>query len=446
MIVIDVISDPPLDLENKDKEKHDQWKELNISNISYAPVLPRNTIIARRVGEKSPPMFVFPFFPSHLSLPCKPGECVWTMFEKPDMAADSDMAFWFGRVMEPHISDDVNHSHPGRSYEISLYPGSKDVAEATDDEDVWHELRNYPVKKNEEGRYSPGIGGILGGESEDIFERLISNSDASRLISYDVVPRFRKRPGDVVLEGTNNSLIVLGTDRVGAIEKKGVEFDDYAGSIDLVAGRGQTQETFGKVASTTSIQDADGKKKGSEIKKELNKSIKDLQTKEGDPDFTNDRSRILISQKTWVDRNFNLSDFNKNPKKKVTDSHDGDAAIVVKSDKIRLIARSDIEIIVTGFQNEVAPSGDRKKVENNTTDNWASIIINSGGEIIIKPSSKGVIKLGGEDASKAILCTESISSAGGKVTATPISTTMGGQVGVAGSAGLGVWASKILVK
>jgi hypothetical protein len=448
MIVLDVISDPNTDLQKS--EKLDRWiDEFKVRNIGYAPVLPRNTIIAKRVGEVSPPMFVFPFFPSHLSLPCKPGECVWVMFEKPSEAANSDIAFWMCRVAEPHLSDDVNHSHPGRSFEISLYPDAKDVAAASKDsksstsDDVWHELRNSPVKKDGDDRYSSSTGVILKGEPEDIFEKLITESSSSVLMSYEVVPRFRKRPGDVVLEGTNNSLIVLGTDRSGSVST--TPFVSSAGSIDLVVGRGQTIETFGKSASTTSIQDAEGKKKGTELKKELDKSMASLSVLEGDPDFINDRSRILIAQKTSVDTNFKLDDYNK--KLEVSDAEKGDAAIVVKSDKIRLIARSDIEILVKGFKDSAtSPDGQKRKDEETDVEKWASITISSKGEIIIKPSKEGVIKLGGEDASKAILCTESISAAGGNVSATPISTTMGGQVGVAGSAGLGVWASKILVK
>ena len=105
MIVMDVVSDPNNDI--VDAKLLTTWHGMGITNVKYANVLPRNTIIAKRVGQDGKPMFVFPFFPSHLSLPCKPGECVWVMFEKPE-ASYSDIAFWFCRIVEPHTADDVN--------------------------------------------------------------------------------------------------------------------------------------------------------------------------------------------------------------------------------------------------------------------------------------------------------------------------------------------------
>lgn len=447
MIVLDVISDPNSDLKNEDKKV--SWQSRGITNMRYAESLPRNTIIAKKIGEDIGPMFVFPFFPSHLSMPCKPGECVWVMFENPN-ATESDMAFWFCRVVEPHFSDDVNHTHIGNSLEISKSANKIERVEkekkGDDFKSEWSELRNGPVISVEGERRTATNNIFLRGESEDIFEKLISNSDASKLMSYSAVPRFRKRPGDVVLEGTNNSLVVLGTDRPGTIEK--TKFN--GGSIDIVVGRGQTVETFGKEISTTSII-----KKEKELKKEISKSLEDLQDKEGDPDFKNDRSRILVSQKTGVDENFSLNEYNgkfKNPE--IKDSPSGDAAIVIKSDKIRMIARSDVEIIVSGFETSKAPDKSEKKDQNQDVKKWASIVIKSNGDIVFTPSEKGVIKLGGDDADLAVLC-ESASpgyEATGEVKGSPILDTMGGIQGTSpngilkGGTGLGTFAKKVLMK
>jgi len=446
MIVKEVLSDPNNEL--KDETKKARWQGMGVTNMNYVDKLPRNTIVAKRVGEDVDPMFVFPFFPSHLSMPCKPGECVWVMFEKPD-APNSDMAFWFSRIVEPHVSDDINHSHPGRSFETSLYSSTKDRHENAKSgpndsgEHVWHELRNGPVVivGEDKDRVTSRESVILKGEEEDIFESLIMSSEASKLMSYEAVPRFRKRPGDVVLEGSNNTLVVLGTERSGSLEKS--KFSE-AGSVDIVVGRGQTKTTLGEEASTTWMKDAKGHIKGTELKKELNKSLDVVVPNEGDPDLKNDRSRILISQKTSVDQNFSLKDYNE--QKGLTDTPKGDAAIVVKTDKIRLIARSDIEILVTGFTEGSTPNGQTKKDESSDTKKWASIIIKSNGDIVLTPADEGLLKLGGDDANLAVLCSPSIPVKLGEVTAPPISTTMGGQVGVAGSAALGVWASKILVK
>jgi hypothetical protein len=446
MIVLEVISDPE---QSKSTDKIEKWRNLEpkISNFDAAiGVLPRNSIIAREVGELSRTMFLFPLFPSHLSLPCKPGEAVWVIFTRQEDASP-EIGYWLCRVVDSHVSDDVNHSHPAKIYEANPSPGAlqlrdQSIAEERgEDSGGWNELRNGPTVTAGDDRMTRGEAAILPGQSEDIFERLITETDASSIMTYESVPRFRKRPGDVVLEGTNNSLIVLGNDRKDKIEK--TKFDKGSGTIDLVTGRGQTENTLGKEISTTSIKDAKGKTKGRIIKKELDK--RSSEPEEGNPDYKNDRSRILISQRTAPDEYFNLKEFGS--KVGVSDSPDGDAAIVVKSDKIRLLARSDVQIIVTGFSEGKNSKGEGRKDEKSSDSEWASITINSKGEIIIKPGRDGVIKLGGEDADKAVLCTPSLyPGTGGSVTATPISTNMGGLLADPALVGTGQWASKILVK
>lgn len=453
MIVLDVISDPNTDLKNEDTKA--SWQSKGVSNMRYADSLPRNTIIAKKIGEDVDPMFVFPFFPSHLSMPCKPGECMWVMFENPN-ASEADMAFWFCRITEPHFTDDINHTHIGNSFEISnsLTKVERVEKEKSGDssQEGWSELRNGPVILVEGERRTATSNIFLRGEKEDIFEEIITGSNASKLMSYGAVPRFRKRPGDIVLEGTNNTLVVLGTDRLGPIEK--TKFDN--GSIDIVAGRGQTSETSGKETSTTSIIREDHKKKGKEIKREIDKSLQSLQPKEGDPDLTNDRSRILVSQRTDVDQKFKLQNYNNKKFKKpeIEDSSSGDAAIVIKSDKIRMISRSDVEILVTGFENGEAPDKKERKDENIDIEKWSSIVIKSNGDIVFTPSKLGVIKLGGDDADLAVLCESATPGyeTTGEVKGSPIIDTMGGIQGTSpngllkGGTGLGTFAKKVLMK
>ena len=102
--------------------------------------------------------------------------------------------------------------------------------------------------------------------------------------------------------------------------------------------------------------------------------------------------------------------------------------------------------MVSGFDSSTSPSKQSKKDEKTSTDDWASIVINAKGEVIIKPSKKGLIKLGGEDADKAILCSTSIPQGPGKVSGMPLTDTMGGNIGVAGASSTGVYSSKVLIK
>lgn len=458
VVVVETISDPNKDI--KDQAKIEEWKN-KVSNPGFAEFLPRNSIIGRLIGEYDKPMFMVPFFPSHLSLPCKPGEAVWAMFEKP--GAISQIAFWISRVVDTHQTDDVNHSHPGNIYETNKRVSTKDSFdnsfseesdsegeesqneqnESEDPNSDWSEMRNAPSITVENDRFTRGNSILLPGEKEDIFERLISETSASKLLEYEPVPRFTKRPGDVVLEGTNNTLVVLGTDRAGSPEK--TKFSKDSGSIDIVAGRGQSSETFGKQRPVTSTTGAKGQTKGLVLRKELDKSTENLKDSEGDPDYKSDRSRILVSQRTSPDNYFNINTYNSSLS--VQDSSSGDAAIVIKSDKVRLIARSDVQILVTGFSEDKSPADSDIKKESDTEDEWASITINKNGEIIIKPSKTGVIKLGSEKADKAILCTKSVNSGvGGTVIGKPIATTMGGQVGLpAENSPTGEWAKKVLI-
>lgn len=446
-IILEVITDPGA----IDKTKLSHYEHtLGVSNIAQAAVAPRNSIIARPVmngaesGMKA--MVLYPFFPPHLSLPAKPGEHVWVMFENPD-ATSTEIGYWMCRIVQPHFVEDVNYTHADRQFDKSFLPGISDVFEGSDE--PVYEFRNGAVDSKDGQRYT--IGSTVSLPSDDLeksYEKLLKESDAGAMTTYESVPRYRKRPADVAFEGSNNTLIVLGTDRTGAVanyeddpdkgkKPKPVEDDivEGAGAIDLVTGRGQTDATGGK-----SVENKIGKK-------ELGKDKKNLQEKEGDVDFKNDRSRVLISQKTKGDKNFGIS--------KVIEGHtkiepvkdgDGEGFIVIKTDKVRLIARHDVVIMVTGAK-EKDENGNVKDVEPSEAD-CASVIARTNGDIIFTPSSTGLVRVGGEDADLSPLCTRVSRSAGMKgplPPPPPIVDTMGGAQGAADGLN-GTFPTKVLFK
>lgn len=463
MVILDVISDPS----TLSKAKLSHYEHvLKVTNISLASVAPRNSIIARRVmgGDSSASekvMVLFPFFPPHLSLPAKVGEHVWAMFEHPD-AKSNELGYWFCKIVQPNFVEDVNYTHADRQFDGSFLPGLTDFFEGTDDPK--YEFRNGAVDEKDGNRYSIAGTASLPND-EKAYEKLLSETDASKITKFESVPRFRKRPSDIAIEGSNNTLIVLGTDRTGPIADyeddpeqgkipKPHEDDitsDGAGSIDLVAGRGQTPETGGKSQSN-------------KFGKELGKSKKDLAEKEGDVDLENDRSRVLIAQKTKADANFKLDT--------VLSKHSGflgtpgvvgppppgppdpnmikpvsSGAIVIKTDKLRLIARQDVVILVTGAK-ATDENGNVKDVEP-SPETCASIIIRTNGDIIFTPAATGVVKLGGDDANKAVLCTTLNNlGIGGQVIGTPIIDSFAGQAGADAAYGPlnGTFATKVLLK
>lgn len=425
---------------------------LGVANIHFAAALPRNTIIAQRVlasnaSAATPPMFLFPFFPPTISLPCQPGEHVWVMFENPT-GTKNDLGYWMCRIVEPGFVEDVNHTHSPRSNDPSFTPGIKDLFEDTSDPK--YEFRNGRGDERDGARYTVAETATLSG-GEDAYEQLMATTDGGKLSVYEAVPRFRKRPGDVAFEGTNNTLVVLGRDRTGAVATYKVDdtsqaqvvdttpiTDDGkpgAGAIDIVVGRGQTDQTLGKeVPSLTTLGAPTGNN-------ELGKSSADLSPQEGDPDFLQDRSRIYIAQRTKPDTNFGINTFNAEmgagpvqgastrgdaTDNTLSDGDTGDAAVVIKSDKLRLIARSDVEIIVTGILSRDAKG--RLVADDSNYDGYAAMVIKANGDIVFRPSKKGYIKLGGDDADKAVVCSDVPAvAADGVVTGAPLTTTMGGQ-------------------
>lgn len=349
MVVLEVIFDPTtIDQTTAEYYEHD----LGVSNPDMARALPRNSIIAKRVtdGTQSAgdrPMFLFPFFPSHLSLPCKVGEHVWAIFESPQKV--HDLGYWMCRVPVPGYVDDVNHSHAPREFDPTFTPGTRDKGSA----EPKYEFRNgIPDDDGNGGRVTRPETAYID-DDDAAYERLRKETNASAVTTYESVPRYKKRPADMAFEGTNNTLIVLGQDRTGPAAKfssdqqkgsraaapDGDQRGD-AGAIDIVVGRGQTQKTGGTPVDNTLNT------------KEIAKApASKLAAGEGDPDFVTDRSRIYIAQRTSVDKNFALDKFNGD-KLGIKDGNKGDGATVIKSDKVRIVGREDIEVIVIGFERD----------------------------------------------------------------------------------------------
>ena len=240
--------------------------------------------------------------------------------------------------------------------------------------------------------------GVRRGAFEDIF----AEARANQSITYEPVPRFTKRPGDLVIQGSNNTLICLGEDRgyakdivtevkdaiassalnsgasLAQLGAKGETIEEVpadgeqppnertrAGSIDIVAGRGRFLPEPDKKSESTAPRIIENSRKYLEVDKnpigagqeELGQAGETKENRlenpaEGDPDFHNDASRIYVSMNTLPDINFSL-EYPQIPP--VGDSNDGadieileelaegigQAAVVVKSDEVRIIARQE---------------------------------------------------------------------------------------------------------
>lgn len=419
-VVREVFYDPTL-LDDDRLNELQYTSNLNPSQVAYLKRMPRHSVIASMVLEgasSGQSEIFFPFFPQHMILPIKAGERVWVF--KDNTKASVDYGFWVCRVTEPRDIDDLNLTHADRKLDSATKKGEPPT------------FANGALIPGKEGPVVQSAAATVIG-SEDEFEKIIQDSDSGKLSDFEDVPRFTARPGDHAIQGSNNTLIVLGTDRTSSAAEtetkpdaktrkgkraKGKPEKDAkkkAGTIDIVVGRGQDP-------SKSKAKTVKNKLQNDEVEK------REDAEKEGDPDFENDLSRIYISMKTAADENFNLKVKGlEGPLKKDSEG----AAIIAKSDHIRVVVRKELRIILQ-------PSFD-------ASDSECAAIVVKDGNIILVPADTGIVKLGGDDADKAILCTNAgAANAGGTVTAPPLVTTMGGIFGAGGAHGL--FASKVMCK
>ena len=426
VVVEEVIFDPTV----IDSVREDYLRtQFGLRDISFIRNLPPNSVIGRRVldgtesGDNAPQYF-FPFFPPHMMLPIKAGEHVWVFYENNKTNA---YGFWVCRITEPRDVEDLNHTHPDRKFHLDQKKGTIDKAEGNSGEDVPTFDNGGTLKSKGEKVYDAQSISISG--NEKAYEKIIKESDSGKVSDYEDVPRYKKRPGDTAFQGSNNTLIVLGTDRSGEVAtdtsdpKKGRSFKGKpdkdqrgkAGAIDFVAGRGQGTKTKPKKIVTNTLG-----------KQEVSKKLDQENRNEGDPDFDKDLSRILISMKTDVDNVFNiqLSTIDK--------TSDPGPCDVIKSDHVRIIARKTIKFLVQ-------PTFD------SPAEDCGGFVIKENGDIVFVPSKQGVIKMGGDDANMAVMCQPTAATnAGGTVTASPIVDTLGGQIG--GGGPNGQFSKKVLIK
>lgn len=158
---------------------------------------------------------------------------------------------------------------------------------------------------------------------------------------------------------------------------------------------------------------------------ETDKDLGKENIQEGDPDFEGDVGRFYLSMKTKADENFNVNI------KGIPQDKGEIAAGVIKVDHMRIIARKTIKFMVQPTMNA-------------SESECGAIVIKANGDIVFVPSETGYVRLGGEDASNGVLTTPLAVPAGGQVTAPPLVSTLGSQVGL--GAANGAWSKKVLIK
>ncbi len=418
-LVEEVIFDPH---ELDDERVKDLQAKYNISEAAFLLSMPPNTVIGRTLsdgaGGHDRHHYLFPFFPQHLMLPAQAGEHVWVFFEEGKAV---DHGFWLCRITEPRFVDDANHTHADRKHHVT--EKAKDAADKFEGApEAKPSFDNGPTRLRDGKVVASGVSASSSDVDQNAYEKLLKETDAAKVTDYEAVPRYRKRPGDTALQGSNNTLIVLGTDRTGrtaefestpkgkrAKQKPKNDQKGKAGTIDIVAGRGQKKKTEIK-----EVDNSLGRKEGSKRKADENRE-------EGDPDFAFDLSRMYVSMNTDADGNFEINFSSK---------ESPGPATVIKTDHIRLVARKTAKILV--------------QPEAGAPESECAGFLLKDGNVVAVPASSGYVMLGGEDASMVPLCQPAAVKGGGQVSGPPITSTIGAQVGLGGPNGQ--YAKKVLIK
>jgi len=422
---------------------------------------PKNSIVGLDVTANENdgviPRLYYPFFQSHFSLPIKPGEQVWVIIPgvsseagAPASATSRNLSesgkneeqllsftpaeamcegYWMSRISLPRYAEDLNFSHGDRAKSI------------------------VNISEQNTSKSGPTIGapefnnGIGSNENQDIktsktlrtdldYEDINSLAKGSSLTTREVVPRFTSRPGDLVLQGSNNTLICLGEDRPSSsIAKQGSvnyklpdnqesnkgskpvknlpRLKKYQGSIDLVAGRSALAiidpelDTNLRPSETPTITEKNSRDYEEVEKRPWTFTDKDKRQGakkdgipsqnilEGDPNFITDLSRVYISMKTNGDENLGYIEPSLLPRlgndptfNPVSDS----PYMIAKSKEVRIIA-SHTRQADGKFIEDTAEAGSIRIIKEGQVDEkghpktQASILMNPDGTMLIDSPS-----------------------------------------------------------
>jgi len=329
-VVVHVLNDPT-SLSDEDRE----LLFNSVTNSSFTQNFPRNSLVVRIISGGADrrgisQIITYPFLPSHLSLPIKAGEQVWILYENPE--AGGNIAYWMWKTSEPDSVEDLNYTHADRKFlrEAELSTIDKLNADQRDNKP------SFPNGAGTQNSFS------LKGEKD--YETIVTEDPAMQNYSYEAVPRYTKRPGDYVMQGSHNTLIVLGEDRSSSVEKD--ENIGQSGTIDIVVGRGYGDESLNVIENTRG---------NTEINKNPKLTGATKNPNEGNPDFVSDLARLFVSMNTDGDKNLNLKNsFPKSFTSAAIEEVDQDVYAIIKGNEVRIVGRGSVRIVRVNDDGEDA--------------------------------------------------------------------------------------------
>lgn len=400
-IVIDVIMDPDLLTE--------QYKEnlsANVNNGDIVDIMIPNCVVAilTNANAGTGPQnttILFPLFPSHIMFPIAPGEQVYVIYED-IIVSGIKRGYWFSRIPGYNTFEDANYTHLDRQFDPTTNPANYSTSE------IENRQRESSPEIFQNGGNTESTRTIPAtSNGENPYDYIFNNAQASLYITPEPVPRWKKRPQELVLQGANNSLIVLGEDRNGSIngalrdtpiDTTSVGGDPRcAGAIDMVVGRGRYMSSVG--ANPREVRQDNPPGENSTAPLVIDNSRGYLETNknpfrvrkenianpnEGNPDPIYDAARIYVVQQSKVDENYKLipsvDGGLEYPEECIPNEQPepngvlGRSYVVTKADHLRLIARREPNL---GDEENIAGSilivREGNKNENQVTSDNISV-------------------------------------------------------------------------
>ena len=297
-------------------------------------------------------------------LPASVGETVWIL-------QAGGLRYWFSRVAGSAISEDVNHTHVDR--DLITPTENKDTAKDKDE-------KAKGKKKNIIGTFLSGLGNLVKRENttqEDAKPTTLLEAPVYKPTQHEAIPRFKPQAGDLVLQGSHNTLISLSTDRGWtkededfSVSNSNQEWQPGRGTIDIVVGRGALPKDADEVQPTTADEKGtDPPRTGARLMKNIlgvlesdkTSNLNDVESNktEGDPDFYTDLSRVYVSMNSPIDQKLTLSEQSPVLAGTVPLEDKEGPAVAVKSNEIRIVAREEGSIRIIKEGDPEADEGTR---------------------------------------------------------------------------------------
>ena len=213
-IVVEVIFDLAAFVNQKNFSE--KYNENTITNFNFLKRAPRNSLLVKianagQAKRSDQLTLCLPFFPPHLCFPTKVGEVVWVISPTP-IGKSAKVQYWMCRVPSWNDTDDVNYTHFDRENHSNMGEPSADAADRANNDTPKSANKDDPnIFGFPNGTADPS--GFTFGDEPNEFDKVVLESLSDKSFKFEPVPRITKRPGDLVLQGSNNASIVLGTTR-----------------------------------------------------------------------------------------------------------------------------------------------------------------------------------------------------------------------------------------